>query len=356
MDRVDVQAVKQRISCVELAGRYTTLRKASRFEYEGPCPKCGGTDRFHVKPDGWFCRSCNPIGEHGWHDAPEFLQWMDGLTFPEAIEALNGGTLPSGATLKTPAPAHRQRTEQTPDWTAHATRCADAWAEAFPGSPAETYLTQRGLTPAICADYHLGYTAGCEAMKVRPEWQVPAVTMPWYKGGRIVGIRYRFLRMVGKDKSVSMGGSDFTSKLYGGHVLFCDPLTDDRTLAKRRLVLCEGEINAISIAQVTANLRTDVLSVGSQDTILTDAQIAFFRRYGTRIVWMDAPSRRDKVAGLVSAHTSIASQATDDKGAPKTDANDCLRKGTLWDTMIKAFRAGPDAEALKWDLWDAENL
>ena len=28
-------------------------------EYKGPCPNCGGTDRFHVRMDGvYWCRVC----------------------------------------------------------------------------------------------------------------------------------------------------------------------------------------------------------------------------------------------------------------------------------------------------------
>lgn len=51
----------KRTDLIELAGRYTQLRKASGTkEWEGPCPKCGGRDRFHVKADAFFCRQCHP--------------------------------------------------------------------------------------------------------------------------------------------------------------------------------------------------------------------------------------------------------------------------------------------------------
>ena len=32
---------------LELARRYTTLRRESSHEWAGPCPRCGGDDRFH---------------------------------------------------------------------------------------------------------------------------------------------------------------------------------------------------------------------------------------------------------------------------------------------------------------------
>ena len=50
-------------------------QKGSSGEYSGPCPKCGGTDRFYVRPDGSFaCRQCNPRGG----DVVDFYQWYQG--------------------------------------------------------------------------------------------------------------------------------------------------------------------------------------------------------------------------------------------------------------------------------------
>lgn len=38
------------------------LRKAGG-QHQGPCPVCGGTDRFRVNADGrFFCRRCCPDG------------------------------------------------------------------------------------------------------------------------------------------------------------------------------------------------------------------------------------------------------------------------------------------------------
>ena len=40
------------------------LRKESTSSYCGPCPKCGGDDRFVYKTDTgrFWCRQCNPKG------------------------------------------------------------------------------------------------------------------------------------------------------------------------------------------------------------------------------------------------------------------------------------------------------
>ena len=63
---------------IDLAREDTQLKKVSIHEYAGPCPGCGGKDRFHVhlsKRDGrgaWMCRVCHPAEQEGWGDAIEY--------------------------------------------------------------------------------------------------------------------------------------------------------------------------------------------------------------------------------------------------------------------------------------------
>ena len=50
---VDTAAIKERVDRLELIGRDTRLRKVASTaggEYAGPCPFCGGWDRFRVQP------------------------------------------------------------------------------------------------------------------------------------------------------------------------------------------------------------------------------------------------------------------------------------------------------------------
>jgi hypothetical protein len=61
---------------------------------EGPCPKCGGTDRFGVncsKP-AFLCRHCFPK-DGG--DAISLVMWLDGCEFLSAVEALTGEEEPN---------------------------------------------------------------------------------------------------------------------------------------------------------------------------------------------------------------------------------------------------------------------
>ena len=52
------------------------LRKESTNSLCGPCPKCGGDDRFVYKTDSgrFFCRQCNPKGG----DVINFYAWLEG--------------------------------------------------------------------------------------------------------------------------------------------------------------------------------------------------------------------------------------------------------------------------------------
>ena len=64
---------------------------AGPVERCGPCPVCGGVDRFSInlKKQLWKCRG----RRHG-GDVIEFVRHIDGLSFTEAVRLLTGGALP----------------------------------------------------------------------------------------------------------------------------------------------------------------------------------------------------------------------------------------------------------------------
>ena len=70
----------------ELARRGIRLRRAGR-ELVGPCPVCGGTDRFavHTGKRIWNCRGCGRGG-----DVIALVQHIDGSTFRDAVKTLTG--------------------------------------------------------------------------------------------------------------------------------------------------------------------------------------------------------------------------------------------------------------------------
>ncbi|MBO0715749.1 MAG: AAA family ATPase [Rhizobiales bacterium] len=70
--------------------RYGHKLRRSGQERIGPCPKCGGTDRFsiNVKENVWHCRQCKPDSIAG--DVIGLVEWLYGDKFEEAVERLTG--------------------------------------------------------------------------------------------------------------------------------------------------------------------------------------------------------------------------------------------------------------------------
>ena len=69
----------------ELARR--NIKLSGKIERDGPCPKCGGDDRFaiNIKKQLFNCRNCKTGG-----DVIDFVQWLDGVEFLEACTTLAG--------------------------------------------------------------------------------------------------------------------------------------------------------------------------------------------------------------------------------------------------------------------------
>ena len=354
--RVDTAAVKERIDLRELAGRYTTLHRASTSELAGPCPKCGGDDRLHVKAASFFCRQCHSK----WGDAIEFVQWLEpGLTFAEAVARLDPAGLataasPAGDKPK-PAPAPRRKDAQPADWAKRTEPKVQQYAESLWQAPAAiSYLEGRALEPHTWLIHGLGYAP--EVWCERVQSTLPAISMPWrLSTGKLVAVRYRFLKpptylnSEGRqiaDKMRSEKGSDF-GYLYGAQGI-CGAGERNRTL-----ILCEGEFNALSVWQVAQHTGCDVLSVGSESGHLSQAMIKRLKQWRVVLTWADRPAVAEQLAGALPGAFAITSERAGG------DANDLLKQAKLGEAVsyfrFAAAQAAPDGgralEMLLWDLY-----
>lgn len=144
----------------ETALKYGAVLKRAGREWVGPCPECGGKDRFSVNQGKhkWHCR-----GHGGGHGAISMVAHIAGLSFIEACEALTGEPNPSGErarplTEAEKAERNRQRLANEARAAARAaeeaahredTREAAAalWAASLPvaGTLAQGYLERRGI-------------------------------------------------------------------------------------------------------------------------------------------------------------------------------------------------------------------
>lgn len=330
--------IAKRVNLLDLVGKEIELRRESRDEWSGPCPKCGGTDRLHVRSDSFFCRQCRP--EFG--DAIDYVQWRRGLDFRGAVAFLAGGS-----TIEPTAPKKRrsepQRKPQTTVMRADigqvVRQAQGRLSEALP------YLTGRGISEVSAFMFGLGYREDAPLPGTRGKRTAPAVVIPWYRGDKLIAVRYRFMEVQsytddsGKKREarlVSEVGSQLAGVLYGGHVLpaFCRmPVDENGKCAEqlRTLVIVEGELNAISIWQVAHGWNWDVLSIGSESQEIGFPE--FISRYGRVMAWMDREEIVTKILQTKGGRgRGVPPQEAD--GKPQ-DANDLLRLGTLGDSLSK---------------------
>jgi phage/plasmid primase-like uncharacterized protein len=123
----------------EIARHGHELKRRGR-ELVGPCPKCGGHDRFsvHVVKQVWNCRGCKPAGIAG--DIIGMVMWLDTCDFAAAIETLTGEARPPAR----PIDVVVRRQQADDDEAKQHRKAAWLWSRRQPivGTIAETYLRE----------------------------------------------------------------------------------------------------------------------------------------------------------------------------------------------------------------------
>lgn len=164
------ELVRRAIDIVELVGRYIQLRRQGRM-FVGLCP--WHDDRrpsLQVNPErqSFRCWVCNIGG-----DCFSFLQRIENITFPEALEMLAER---AGIELK-PAARDLQPTQQSA-LDRRTLLQAAAWAEnqyhqclleAPEAEPARRYLVERGISGESIARFRLGFSP------LRGDWLIERV-------------------------------------------------------------------------------------------------------------------------------------------------------------------------------------
>ena len=265
MQSVDLRNV----DLLAVVGRDTPLKKAASTnggEFAGPCPFCGGKDRFRVWPaDGdrgrWWCRQCQRSG-----DAVDYLRARDALTFKEALARLGAALTEGPRPAPAPRPALPDVEPPSPQWQekgrAFVTWCqARLWSAA--GAPGLAYLHGRGLTDETIRAAGLGYNpqrwrrpAAAWGLDGDPVNLAAGVVIPHEAGGDLWAIKIRLLEpfQTGDGRMVKYTGArGGKGALYGA-----DTLTGDR----QAVVLTEGEFDALLLRQQAGDL-VDVASLCS---------------------------------------------------------------------------------------------
>ncbi len=157
--------------------------KGNRRQVEGPCPACGGTDRFSINlvKNLFHCRVSKTGG-----DAIAMVMYLDGVDFLRACETINGRPPPEGKSgqvadttkikqqQEANAASAKKRLDDGNDFRRREiARARKIWDGAGPvqHSIAEAYLRFRGVEPSATAKLRayekLPYWA-----EIKGQWQV----------------------------------------------------------------------------------------------------------------------------------------------------------------------------------------
>ncbi len=152
-----VERVKEAADIVEIVSAHTDLRRAGQ-RFTGLCPfHEERTPSFSVDPAQklYYCFGCEAGG-----DVFQFVREKEGLSFPEAVEALGERY---GVEVKREAedPKAEERRKQRARLVELLERTAKFYAEFLRESPkaarAREYLEGRGLSPETIADFGVGF-------------------------------------------------------------------------------------------------------------------------------------------------------------------------------------------------------
>ena len=177
------------MNVLDLSTKRVILKKASSThggEYQGPCPACGGTDRFHVWPEqnegrgAYWCRGCEKGG-----DNIQFLRDFEGMTFQDACAYLNISIPERPSSRRPDQPAARpafepeRRIPPADLWQEKAGKLI-TWGEEnlAKNEEALNWLASRGISAESSRRYRLGWNPGengRDLYRARKAWGLPEI-------------------------------------------------------------------------------------------------------------------------------------------------------------------------------------
>jgi DNA primase len=249
----------------------TKLRKSGKFLI-GPCPLCGGKDRFNIKftehGQRWFCRHC---GDGKYHSAIDFIMRRDNIDFKTALERLGGDPFIAAAKpvehIPDPTPA------PPADWQHQAEQiikvCRANLTLSSKGEKAFRWLNARGITDKVIDLWQLGYSAG---QYIAGIWVERGITIPCMDCDTVV--RYiKIRRPAGDPKYRKLKGSQ--SGVFGLH----------NVLSANTVILTEGEFDAMLLDHaIWENSEIGVATFGSSTDRLDPVTYGWAFQRAQRII------------------------------------------------------------------------
>ena len=312
---MDIASVKSNANLLQLANRDTKLKKVAWTgggEWAGPCPFCGGEDRFRVQPfhsEGgrYFCRGC---GENRWHDVIEYVMLRDRVDFQEALNRLAPGKI----ALQQKEEVSKAEEFNRPQWTQASYEflelCVDhLWGEE--GKAARDYLHKRGLNDDSLKHWLLGYNP-TNGNGVAEEWGIPNEEKIFLPKGIVIpchdahGLHYlKIRRRLGNPKYLLLKGG----KIW--------PFGLETYLHTAYGFLFEGEFD-VMLAYQTGFTGVGYASLPAGQPIRKDYQY-YFERIEDVIVAYDSDLEGQKAANKLCKPTHFHKSNLYPKGNDLTD-------------------------------------
>lgn len=180
MKAIDFQTINQSFDLYAYIIHLSPLKQSGRWHI-GPCPICGGIDRFNLTQDQqgwrWFCRGC---GEGKYHSAVDFAHFLyPNVPLSEAVTRM----------LNLPVPDRFQKkdaqtsSKPTPDTQSVWQNVIDYGQNMFwspAGSQARDYLHSRGFTEKTLKSiwHRIGWSEG---KKVDGCWVDRGIIIPCFR-------------------------------------------------------------------------------------------------------------------------------------------------------------------------------
>lgn len=328
-----------------LAEKATTLKKQGYSHwYCGPCPECGGTDRFYIntKDNLFKCGHAGGTGNGcGWGGGiAQMAAYVWKCSTWDAIDSLTGqsprkdSVITRSASTRTPMQPEKSTKEEKPylDFSA-VLRASEERLRGPDGQVGREWLVSRGIPRETWLANHVGLVIDYK--------RGPAVCFPHQldvngTGGQTVSLNRRFMddeaRLAKIERAKQMDQKidiPKTKHINGGrwglyHLAAVE--------GARTLIVIEGEINGLSVLMVVRRmgLLIDVVSVGSDGAFRAlAAHISKLAKgYDTLIIWADEFEVADEASRVIE-HGDIHAIRSPVFRGKELDANDFLLRGEL---------------------------
>ena len=238
------------INLLQLIGADVRLKKSAATEggeWKGPCPFCGGKDRFWVQPKygksgRWRCRQCDRGG-----DAYRYVMEKQGVGFREAKHIIEGEPILRRAPAlkpETPKPDKVYGSEK-PSWQTAVREFVRDSANVADDTPTFwDWVAKRGISQSVAVAAELG--ASKAAYQKGSVSFYRGIVIPIYEGARIAACKVR----TGKGQYFHIKGGDGTA-VYGLDKLPRNPGTGI-AWAGNVAILVETELDALMLRSVLA--------------------------------------------------------------------------------------------------------